>query len=106
MKCLPPEAQMEQIPEHDWFCPTCQEKSIWQAEELRGKKKITKDRRSLVHYLVHWTGYTTDDDTWEPLSNLVSKGAKKLVSLWNAKEREAAAAAFVAAPAPAARQRA
>ena len=57
--------QMEQIPEHDWFCPTCQEKSIWQAEELRGKKKITKNRRSLVHYLVHWTGYTTDDDTWE-----------------------------------------
>ena len=38
-----------------------------------------------MHYLVHWTGYPTDDDTWEPLSNLVSKGAKKQVSLWNAK---------------------
>ena len=57
-----------------------------------------------MHYLVHWTGYPTDDDTWEPLSNLVSKGAKKLVSLWNAKERAAAAAAPAAAAA-AARQR-
>jgi len=55
------------VPEGDWFCPTCRENGIWQAEKL-----------------------LDEDDTWEPLANLAS-GAKKMVNAFNARLRVAVA---------------
>ena len=50
-----------------------------------------------IEYLVKWLNFPSSQNTWEPLSNLVSKGAKKLVSAWNAKERTRVAATAPAA---------
>ena len=44
-----------------------------------------KDRRIVKgkkQYLVHWAGYGSEDDTWEPLSNL--KNCQELVDLYEA----------------------
>ena len=37
---------------------------------MRGKKTKSVVGQGLVHYLIHWRGYETDEDTWEPLANL------------------------------------
>ena len=34
----------------------------YEVEELRGTRK----RRGVTEYLVHWVGYGSDEDTWEP----------------------------------------
>jgi len=106
MQCLPPDARLDAVPEGTWHCPECRENGVWQAAEVRNKKTKKVGSRSLVHFLIHWTGYGSEDDTWEPLANL-STGAMRMVHAFNAKrrrEREAAAAA--AAPAAAAGRRA
>lgn len=38
----------------------------WIAEKLIDKKKI----KNKIHYLVHWFGFTSANDTWEPASTL------------------------------------
>ena len=87
MQCLPIESRPVCVPEGDWHCPDCQEQGIWQAEEVRGKTTKRRHGRSLVHYLVHWKGYPDEDDSWEPLSNLSSAGAKKLVAAFQKAHR-------------------
>ena len=65
-------------------------KDLWQADSMRDKKTMVgADGRARVHYLVHWTGYASEDDTWEPLSNLPQQGARQLVNTYNAKLRTA-----------------
>ena len=90
MRCLPEELRLAHVPEGDWFCPTCREKGIWQAEKLLDKRTKKVGDRSLVHFLVRWAGYGSEDDTWEPLANLAS-GAKKMVNAFNARLRVAVA---------------
>ena len=37
------------------------------------KHRVRKyGRGSRLEYLVHWKGYASHDDTWEPLSNLTN----------------------------------
>ena len=48
-----------------------------------------------MHYLIHWAGYGSEDDTWEPLANL-STGAMRMVHDFNAKLRRVAARQQVA----------
>ena len=55
---------------------------------MRGKKNKSVAGRSLVHFLIHWRGYDTEEDTWEPLANLTSAGVKKLLTAFNKAERE------------------
>ena len=104
LRCLPVSDELDHVPENDWFCPSCREKSIWQAGAVRGKMK--RGKRQLMHYLLHWTGYGSEDDTWEPLANL-STGSKQMVNAYNAellaekKAKAAAAAPAFAAPAAA-----
>ena len=90
LDCLPEGAQLDEIPEDDWFCPQCRTDGVWQADSMRDKKTMVgADGRARVHYLVHWTGYASEDDTWEPLSNLPQQGARQLVNTYNAKLRTA-----------------
>ena len=86
MRCLPAEDQLDTVPEDDWHCPECRERSVYEAEVVRDKKK--KGKPSRMHYLVHWKGYPNDDDSWEPISHL-SVGARKLVTAFNARLRDA-----------------
>ena len=44
-----------------------------------------------MHYLVHWAGYDSEDDTWEPLANL-STSAMRMVHDFNAIRKAAARA--------------
>ena len=64
---------------------------------MRNKRTKKVGSRPLVHYLIHWAGYGSEDDTWEPLANL-STGAMRMVHDFNAKlRRESLATAPVAA---------
>jgi hypothetical protein len=48
------------------------------------KKRIRKyGKGSRIEYLVHWKGYPSEDDTWEPLSNLTN-GCQELINAFEA----------------------
>ena len=48
------------------------------------KKRIRKyGKGSRIEYLVHWKGYPSEDDTWEPLTNLTN-GCQELVNAFEA----------------------
>lgn len=40
--------------------------SIWQVEAVVDEKVV----RGKLHYLIHWKGYSADEDTWEPENTL------------------------------------
>ena len=90
MQCLPAAARLDAVPEGTWHCPECREEGIWQAAEVRNKRTKKVGSRPLMHYLIHWEGYGSEDDTWEPLANL-STGAMRMVHDFNAKLRHVAA---------------
>ena len=46
------------------------EENIYKVESIRDSKVIRKK----VYYLVHWKGYGSDNDTWEPGENLIEGG--------------------------------
>ena len=83
IKCLTPPLSLDDIPSGLWLCNACREKGLWQAESVRNKKTMKgKCKRACVHYLIHWSGYPSDDDTWEPISS-VPAGAKSLIKDYN-----------------------
>lgn len=55
------------------------DKQLYEVESIHGKKLIG----SRVHYLVHWRGFTSDHDTWEPRANLDS--CKPLIKIFKDK---------------------
>ena len=48
------------------------------ADEIRAEKPSSAPRR---YYRIRWTGWSEEDDTWEPLSNL--EGCKELVQQYH-----------------------
>ena len=38
----------------------------WEVQEIMDSKRY----QGKIKYLIHWKGYTHDNDTWEPLENL------------------------------------
>lgn len=50
---------------------------MYNVEKILDKKKIS----GKVLYLVKWEGYTSDDNTWEPVSNL--KHLKSMINDFN-----------------------
>lgn len=42
---------------------------VYEVEYIKGKKNIN----GKVSYHVHWKGYESSDDTWEPIQNIIDK---------------------------------
>ena len=42
----------------------------WEVDFIKDSRLTNRLRRS-VQYLVHWKGFSNDEDTWEPAQNLV-----------------------------------
>ena len=42
--------------------------AVYEAEAVLNHKLLGQSRR--VHYLVHWRGYPSSEDTWEPAEHL------------------------------------
>ena len=93
--CMDP--PMDTVPDDEWFCAKCQEKSIYQVEAIVDKHKAMKRLRNghrtgkpCVHYKVKWVGAQWEGhDTWEPLENLQSERVKAMVSEYNKAKRVA-----------------
>ena len=43
----------------------------WEVDFIKDARWTNRLRRS-VQFLVHWKGYGSDEDTWEPARNLVN----------------------------------
>lgn len=54
----------------------------WEVDYLLDKRIRRLGRGKRVEYLVRWTGYGPEDDTWEPLSNL--SGAQEAIAAYEA----------------------
>lgn len=54
----------------------------WEVDYLLDKRTRRFGRGARVEYLVRWTGYGPEDDTWEPLSNL--SGAQEAIAAYEA----------------------
>jgi hypothetical protein len=86
LDCLPSGHRLDEMPADDeeWLCPKCRDGNLWIVAEIRGKKKAHRNNRC-VHYLCHWRGYGTDEDTFEPLVNIPQQ-ARDMVREFNRKE--------------------
>ena len=60
---------------------------VYEAEAVLNHKLIGPSRR--VHYLVHWRGYPSSEDTWEPAEHL--RGCVLLTEYEQARSRQEAA---------------
>lgn len=87
--CLPPEYHLEEMPpsESEWLCPKCCASDLWVVKEIRGKCERSFNGKRVVHYLCHWQGYGTDEDTYEPLAH-IPKEARAMTNAFNAKLRK------------------
>ena len=73
--------------EQEWLCPQCCDSELWVVAEVRGKKNKSIKGNSRIHYLCHWQGYGTDDDTYEPLEN-IPKESRVMINEYNKRLRE------------------
>ena len=89
LDCLPSDYRLEEMPPDDkeWLCPKCCESSLWILAGIRGKKTSHRGKKC-VHYLCHWKGYTTDEDTYEPHTNISQRSeARDMVREFNRQEK-------------------
>lgn len=47
---------------------------IYRVEKLLESRQVKKGRKTVTEYLVRWEGYSSEHDTWEPRSNLLTCG--------------------------------
>ena len=55
----------------------------WEVADIIDSELYGSARRRKIRYLVHWKGFTSKDDTWEPLENL--NNAKEAVAEYHAR---------------------
>ena len=54
----------------------------WEVQEVKGSKNID----GIQHYLVKWTGWPSEYDTWEPIEHLTN--AKQKIKEWEKSNRK------------------
>ena len=89
LECLPESYALDELPadEQEWLCPQCCDSQMFVVSEVRGKTNKSINGKSRVHYLCHWQGYGTDDDTHEPLEN-IPKESRAMINEYNKRLRE------------------
>lgn len=51
--------------------------SLYQISRIVGVRATNEDE---LLYLVHWDGYDSEDDTWEPMHKLIDDGCEELIA--------------------------
>ena len=69
-----------------------EDEDVYEVETLLGKRQRTVRGRTTTEYKVKWTGYTADEASWEPASNI----HKDIRAAYNASLRDGAASEDVA----------
>jgi len=60
--------------------------SVFSVSHIVGMR--LKDGDNERHYLVRWSGYDSDDDTWEPMEKLIEDGCGDLIAEFHDKTRD------------------
>ena len=58
-------------------CLADSDSSVFSVDRIVGMRLRADDAR---HYLVRWSGFDSDDDTWEPMDRLVEDGCGDLIA--------------------------
>jgi hypothetical protein len=53
----------------------------YEVEAILNKRLRKFGRGSRVEYLIHWKGYSSEEDTWEPIGNLTN--CKDILNAYN-----------------------
>jgi len=59
---------------------------VYYVESINDMRIVEKGKTKQVQYEVKWQGYGSDDNTWEPESNLTNSGVLALIAKYKAAE--------------------
>ena len=59
----------------------------FEVENILDSKRIKRGRNNKLYYLVHWKGYSPEEDSWEPVEGLTN--AQELIDKFHKRHLQA-----------------